>query len=246
MMRRLTRRSTAYRSAACCALVLAVGVTAACGTDTSSSADGPPGVTVNGVGEVEGTPDTLTSQIGVEATADDVTTALDEANTAVSAVTDAIVAAGVDRADIQTQQVSINPQYSSSPTGNNSVISGYQASNTLSVKVRDISTASDVLGDATTAGGNATRISGVSFSIDDNSALIADARSRAFADARDRAEQYANLSGSDLGDVLSITENITGQDQPFQSFDRSSASSAPIEPGQQTVSVGVNVKWALT
>ncbi|GGF92271.1 hypothetical protein GCM10007304_02750 [Rhodococcoides trifolii] len=203
-------------------------------------------MSVNGLGEVQGTPDTLTTQIGVEAVATDVTAAIEQANTAVTSVTDAIVAAGVDRSDVQTQQVSIDPQYSGGFSGDTSEISGYRATNTLRVTVRDLSKASSVLGDATTAGGNATRVSGVSFRIDDNSALVADARSRAFADARDRAEQYATLSGGELGGVLSITENITGQEQPMTLSDRSSASSAvPIEPGQQTVGVSVAVEWAL-
>ena len=237
----------ASKALASAVLLAAVAVTAACGTESSSApaSSTPAGINVNGVGEVQGTPDTLTARIGVETTADDVTTAIDQANTAVSAVTDAISAAGVDRADIQTQQVSIDPQYSDGFSGGTSTISGYRATNTLQVTVRDLSMASWVLGDATTAGGNATRVSGVSFRIDDDSDLIADARSRAFADARDRAEQYASLAGNDLGKVVSITENITGQESA-PSFDRSSASSAvPIEPGQQTVSVSVAVQWGL-
>ncbi|MGU3436186.1 SIMPL domain-containing protein [Actinomycetes bacterium M1A6_2h] len=230
------------------ALLLTATLTTACGssTPTTGSDGGPPSVSVSGIGEVQGTPDTLTAQIGVEAVASDVTAAIDQANTAVTAVTDAIVAAGVDRSDVQTQQVSINPQYSGGFSGSSSEISGYQATNTLRVTVRDLSSASAVLGDATAAGGNATRISGVSFRIDDNSALVTDARARAFADARDRAEQYASLSGGELGDALSITENVSGQEQPMSLTDRSEASSAvPIEPGQQTVSVSVAVQWAL-
>jgi uncharacterized protein YggE len=231
------------------AIVLTAALTTACGNSNppTGSGDGPPSISVSGLGEVQGTPDTLTAQIGVEAVASDVTAAIDQANTAVSSVTDAIVAAGVDRSDVQTQQVSINPQYSGGFSGGSSDISGYQATNSLRVTVRDLSKASTVLGDATAAGGNATRISGVSFRIDDNSTLIADARSRAFADARERAEQYASLSGGQLGDPLTISENISGQDQPMPLTDRSSAASTavPIEPGQQTVGVTVAVVWAL-
>jgi uncharacterized protein YggE len=228
------------------ALVLAVALTAGCSSPAATSPDGPPGVNVNGVGEVQGAPDTLTTQIGVQATAEDVTAAIEQANAAVTEVTDAVIAAGVAREDIQTQQVSIDPQYSGALPGGTSAISGYQATNTLEVTVRDLSKASAVLGDATSAGGNATRISGVSFKIDDDSELITDARSRAFADARDRAEQYASLAGGELGDVLSITESITGQEQPTSFRDSASFDTAvPIEPGQQTVSVSVSVKWAL-
>ena len=92
---------------------------------------------VNGVGEVQGAPDTLTTRIGVQATAEDVTAAIEEANAAVAEVTDAVIAAGVAREDIQTQQVSIDPQYSGALPGGTSTISGYQATNTLQVTVRD-------------------------------------------------------------------------------------------------------------
>ncbi len=229
------------------ALVLAVVLIAGCSSPATTSSDGSVGVNVNGVGEVQGAPDTLTARIGVQVSAEDVTAAIEEANAAATSVTDAVVAAGVDRADIQTQQVSIDPQYSGALPGGDSTISGYQATNTLQVTVRDLSKASAVLGDATSAGGNATRISGVSFRIDDDSELIADARSRAFADARDRAEQYAGLAGGELGDVVSITESITGQEQPTSFRDSAGAASmaVPIEPGQQTVSVSVSVRWAL-
>ncbi|MGU3292040.1 SIMPL domain-containing protein [Williamsia sp. M5A3_1d] len=232
------------------AAVLAIGLTAACGSDSpasTSSTDGPPAVTVSGVGEVEGAPDTLTAQIGVETQAGDVTAAIEASNAAITTVTNAVVSAGVARADVQTQQVSITPQYAGALPGGTNAISGYQATNTLRVTVRDLAKASTVLGDAVAAGGNAARLSGVSFRVDDNSKLLSDARSRAFADAKTRAQEYAKLSGSDLGKVLSISENVSGQEQsPTADSARSAQSLAvPIEPGQQTVSVSVNVKWAL-
>ncbi|KQR97425.1 hypothetical protein ASG12_15950 [Williamsia sp. Leaf354] len=229
--------------------VLALGLTAGCGSDSPAStspSDGPPAVSVSGTGEVEGAPDTLTAQIGVETQAGDVTAAIEASNAAITTVTNAVVSAGVNRADVQTQQVSITPQYSGALPGGTNTISGYQATNTLRVTVRDLSKASTVLGDAVSAGGNAARLSGVSFRVDDNSKLLSDARSRAFADAKKRAEEYAKLSGSDLGKVLSISENVSGQESPTADSSRSAQSLAvPIEPGQQTVSVSVNVKWAL-
>ncbi|GAA1455954.1 SIMPL domain-containing protein [Williamsia maris] len=245
----MTRHRPVSQALGAGALLFALAAVTACGSDSSpasSSADGPPAVTVNGVGEVQGTPDTLTAQIGVETQATDVTAAIGQANSSVRTVTDAVVSAGVDRKDVQTQQVSITPQYAGALPGGSNAISGYQATNTLRVTVRDLAKASTVLGDAVSAGGNATRLSGVSFRVDDNSKLLTDARSRAFADAKDRAEQYAKLSDSDLGKVLSISENISGQEQSANS-DRSASSSlaVPIEPGQQTINVSVSVKWAL-
>ena len=72
--------------------------------------------------------------------------------------------------------------------------------------VRDLSTASRVLAVITSTGGNATRLNSVNLSINDDSQLLRDARARAFNDAKDRAQQFADLSGLKLGNVLSIAE----------------------------------------
>ncbi|WP_045822019.1 SIMPL domain-containing protein [Williamsia herbipolensis] len=247
----MTRQRWALRALGAAAVLTTLSAVAACGSDSpasTSSSDGPPAVSVSGTGEVEGAPDTLTAQIGVETQAGDVTAAIEASNAAITTVTNAVVSAGVNRADVQTQQVSITPQYSGALPGGTNAISGYQATNTLRVTVRDLSKASTVLGDAVSAGGNAARLSGVSFRVDDISKLLSDARSRAFADAKKRAEEYAKLSGSDLGKVLSISENVSGQEQSSTADSARSAQSlaVPIEPGQQTVSVSVNVKWALS
>jgi uncharacterized protein YggE len=99
---------------------------------------------------------------------------------------------------------------------------------------------------AVEAGGDATRISGVSFVIDDDSDLVTDARKEAFNDARDRANQYAGLSGDELGKVLTIDETMSGQQVSVSESQRTSLdSSVPLEPGQQTVSFTVTVKWQL-
>ncbi|MEE4021607.1 SIMPL domain-containing protein [Gordonia sp. PKS22-38] len=216
----------------------------ACG---SGGGDDPRTVTVVGNGEVTGTPDTLRADIGVEATADDVSSALNESSTQVSAVTDAVVEAGVAREDIQTQQVDLSPQYANPAPGSTREISGYQATNTIRVTIRDIATASDVLAAAATAGGDNTRISNVAFAIDDDSELMKQAREAAFTDARGRADQYASLSGDSLGDVQTINEQTSGQEQPTTvQRDSVAAAPVPIEPGQQTLTFSVTVTFELT
>lgn len=128
------------------------------------------------------------------------------------AVIDALVDAGVDRKDISTTQVSLQPQYGNPDSSGSSNITGYRAGNTIRVKVERDS-ASQVLAVIVRAGGDATRINGVSYSIEDDSALVRGARERAFNDAKDRAEQYAQLSGLRLGQVISISE-IAGETPP--------------------------------
>lgn len=226
------------------ALALAL---AACGSDPA--VDQERSVTVVGSGQVSGVPDTLRADIGVESTAGDVTTALNETSEKVRAVTDAVVDAGVERKDVATQQVSVNPQYSSPAPGGGSQISGYVATNSIRVTIRDISKASTVLSAAATAGGDNTRISNVSFAIDDNSQLLEEARKAAFDDARGRAEQYASLAGDDLGKVLTIKETTSGREQPASpgSFERDvAAAPVPIEPGEQELTFTVTVTFALS
>ncbi|MCH5644270.1 SIMPL domain-containing protein [Gordonia sp. ABSL49_1] len=234
------------RRAAVAAGVLAavVALVAGCGDDSSSPQRT---VTVVGTGTVTGTPDTVRADIGIEATGSDVSAALNQANTKVRAVTDAVVAAGVARKDVQTQQVTLTPQYSSPAPGGTSQITGYQATNTIRVIIRDIPKASGVLSAAVNAGGNETRISNVTFAIDDDSALMKQARETAFKDARSRAEQYASLADDSLGDVITINETTSGGQQPAPTYQRDvAAAPVPLEPGQQRLTFTVTVTYALT
>ncbi len=94
-------------------------------------------------------------------------------------------------------------------------------------------------------GGDATRINSVSYSIADDSQLVKDARARAFQDAKDRAAQYAQLSGLGLGKIISISETSGGATPTAVPAPRMMPSSVPLEPGQQTVSFSVTAVWEL-
>ena len=102
--------------------------------------------------------------------------------------------------DISTTQVSLQPQYA-----DNSVIAGYRASNSIQVKIRKLDKASQALAAIVGAGGDATRINSVSYSIEDDSKLVRDAGT-GLRRRQDRAGQYAELSGLSLGKVISISE----------------------------------------
>jgi uncharacterized protein YggE len=205
----------------------------------------PRQVTVVGSGEVEGTPDTLTTNAAIQFVAPDVTTAMNQTNERQQAVIDALTTAGIDKKDISTTGVSLQPQYSGDGAAN---IVGYQASNNIDVKIRDLGSASRVLALIVSTGGDATRINSVSYSINDDSQLVKDARARAFDDAKDRADQYASLSGLKLGKVLSISEVAGGgpvTPQPPMPMPRAMATEVPLSPGQQTVGFSVTVIWEL-
>ncbi len=204
-------------------------------------------VTVVGAGEVRGTPDTLNVNASIEAVAPDVTGAMNQTSDRQQAVINALVDAGVDRNDISTSQVSLQPQFA--PTTDSTAIVGYRASNSIDVKLRQLDAASQALALIVSTGGNSTRINNVNYSIDDDSQLVRDARGRAFNDARERAEQYAQLSGLSLGSVISISEVAgTAPPVPMQrdGAEMAMAAPVPVEPGQQTVGFSVTVVWELT
>lgn len=205
----------------------------------------PRQVTVIGEGQVQGTPDTLTVGFSIEATAPDAAGASSQTSSRTNAVTAALTAQGIDGKDISTSNVSLQPQYAAADT--TASIVGYRSSNSVDVKVRKIDSGPQVLGAITTAGGDATRINSVAYSIEDDSQLVSDARARAFDDAKNRAQQYAELSGMDLGKILSISETGSGPPpMPMQSprFD-AAAESVPLSPGQQTVGFSVTAVWEL-
>jgi uncharacterized protein len=203
-------------------------------------------VTVVGSGEVQGKPDTLNANVSIQASAPDVSAAMNQTSDRMQAVINALTNAGIDRNDIATSNVTLQPQYGGS--GGNPTIVAYQASNSINIKIRDLNTASQTLALIGTTGGDATRINSVSYAIDDDSQLVKDARTRAFDDAKDRAEQYAQLAGLSLGKVISISESA-GATPPVPSptpMPRAAMEAVPLEPGQQSVTFSVTVIWELT
>ena len=227
-------------------IALAVGLTAAllagCDSHGGRVGDNPRQVTVVGSCQVQGVPDAFTADVGIEFTAPDVTTAMNQTNDRQQAVINALTGAGVDRKDISTTEVSLQPEYDSS----GGAITGYRAGNSIRVKIHPADSASHVLAVIVGAGGDATRINSVSYSIADDSQLVKDARARAFQDAKNRAEQYAQLSGLKLGKVISISEASGGASTMPPAPPRGGAvENVPLEPGQQTVSFSVTVVWEL-
>ena len=189
----------------------------------------------------------MTANVGIEFSAPDVTAAMNQTNDRQQAVIDALVGAGLDRQKISTTQVTLAPQYSNPGPNGTATITGYRASNAIEVKIHPADTASRMLALIVGTGGDATRISSVSYSIADDSQLVKDARARAFNDAKDRAAQYAQLSGLKLGRVLSISEETGGTPAakvPFGTT-RAMPTAVPLEAGQQTVSFSVTAVWEL-
>jgi uncharacterized protein YggE len=218
---------------------------AAAATTSTPSGQARDGVLVSGTGKVTGKPDTLVADFGTEAEAASVDEALRRADRALARIRASLLAKGVERADLQTAGLDIYPQYDNS--GNH--VTGYQAQQQLTVTIHDIDRAGELLGAAVHAGGDATRLSGLTFRIDDDSALLAEARRNAFADAKAKAQLYGEQAGRGLSRVVSVTETVNGADTPYPyeklaAAASDAARSVAVEPGQQQLSVTVTVEWA--
>jgi uncharacterized protein YggE len=219
---------------------------AATGSPDASGDRARDGVLVSGTGEVTGRPDTLVAQFGAEATAGTVDDALARADRALGRITDTLTKGGVDEADLQTAGLDIYPQYSD----DGRQVTGYQAQQQLTVTFRDVDEAARLIGRAVSAGGDPARLSGQTVRNDDDSALLADARRKAFDDAKAKAELYGDAAGRDLGRVVSVTETVTGNDAPYPmnqvyaARDAAGSAAVDLQPGQQQLSVTVTVEWS--
>ena len=241
------------RPAAVVGLLAAVAAAAALtalaltsGTASAQEGGGPDpgrGISVVGVGTVSGTPDVLRFTVGVEVTADTVDAALSSANAAASRMIAVLRERGVAEQDLQTAAVQVHPRYGE----RGEQITGYVVRQDLTVKVTDLDAAGALMTAAVDAGGDAARLSGVAFALEDNDELLAAAREQAYAQARDKAEQYARLAGKELGAVLAISEDVSRGPWPMAraSADLATAASVPIEPGSTDVSVDVHVRWEM-
>lgn len=202
------------------------------------------GVLVDGLGRVAGTPDVLRVELGVEVKRPDVSSALFEASSTLGKVRAAVSKAGVADKDVQTTGLNVYPAYD-----NKGRIDGYQVSEQVRVVLRDLGRAGRTIGAAVQAGGDAARLEGVSFSLEDNARLLAQARDAAFADARTKAERYADLAGRKLGVVQLVTETVSDP-RPVAFATLAKAADAasqavPIDAGTSQVSVSVQVRWSL-
>lgn len=204
------------------------------------------GITVAGEGKATGKPDVASIQLGVSKLAPTVADARSQAAASMDAMIQSMKANGVDDKDIQTQQLSIAPEYDYS--NNRQTLKGFRVTNIVSAKVRKIDDTSKVVDDAVTAGGNDAQVQGISFTIDNPDDLKAQARKAAMADARSRAETLAKEAGVQLGNPTTISESAVVVPIPFAvggAASKEAAPSTPIEPGTQDVTVTVSVTYGI-
>jgi uncharacterized protein YggE len=222
---------------------IAVSLTTASTTPPVAPDAGQTSITAQGVGTVTGTPNVVTIVLGVQTSAASAQSALDDNNTRAASVIAVLRKNGVAKADLQTNQLSINPNFDTKGQ-----ITGYQVSNMVTAKLRNIGTAGAVIDAVGKAAGNAVRVQQLTFSIDNDTDLMATARTDAVKQAQAKAKQMADAAGVHLGRIRSITDNPT-YDSPVTYGYATSAGAAksavPIEAGSQALSVVVQLVYEI-
>jgi uncharacterized protein YggE len=206
------------------------------------------GVTVQATGTVKAVPDGVSFNLAVSVLAQSSETAMSEASATAELVRVTLDAAGVAKDDIATQNVSVYPEYASSTTGTQT-LSGYRAQQVFTVTLRDTAKAGEVVDAVIAAGGNSLQVYGVTPTLIDTDAAVAQAREAAMKSAKEKASDYAGLVDEELGSVVYVTE-VTSPSSPvpYLSSDstgtESSMTKTVVNLGTQDVSVTVEVRWS--
>ncbi len=216
--------------------------------DTNATSQ-PRTIHVNGTGKSSAAPDKADLTMSVEIQAKTAEAARARAAEVMEALIKAVKREGVADKDIQTRSVSLYPTYSPD-TANK--ITGYQLANQVSISIRDIDKAGDIVDVAVKAGGNATRIQGINFSVENAEAAMTEAREKAYADAKSKAEHYAKLAGVSLGAPLHISEGVAAAPPPMpygemrmMKAGMADSASTPIQAGEQEISLSVDVVFGI-
>ena len=200
------------------------------------------GIWVSGQGTVSLEPDLALLNIGVESMKRTVAEARDEASRAMDAILKILSAKGVADRDIQTRSFNISPRYEFREVidegfrTNRQVLVGYQVSNTVAIKIRDLDATGDIIDDVVAAGGDVLRINGISFTVDNPKPFMTELREAAVKDALAKAEHFAQLTSVALGRLVFISES-GGAIPQARSFDTRSFAIAEAAPAFQSTSI---------
>ncbi len=206
-----------------------------------------PKLTVVGTGLSTGTPNILTVSVGIDVTDSTAQAALEDDNTRATAVTADLTQGGVAAKDVQTSDLSINPQYD-----DHGVITGYEVTNTLTATIRNFATAGSLIDSIAGSAGNATRLDSLNFSVEDTRALEDQARTDAVHQAVAHAQSMALSAGERLGPVCSLTDQSQTDNYGPGLFAQSASAApstdhaaVPLQPGSQQETAQVTMVYAL-
>lgn len=200
---------------------------------------------VTGEGKVSVKPDIAVVNVGVQANGATVKTAQDQLNSNINKVSDAIKKLGIDAKDIQTTSYSIQPNYDFREGSQK--VTGYSASSNLNIKVRQADKVNAVIDAATSNGAN--QVGGIGFDVDDKTKAENEAREKAVADAKKKAEQTAKVVGFKLGRIINFSENFGGFIRPLPvgaiSLESKEVPPTMLEPGSSEITLTVTLSYEI-
>lgn len=202
-------------------------------------------ITISGEGKVTAKPDIGQVSLGVQVEKPTVTEATKENTTKMNALIAALKVLGIAEEDIRTTNYSLNPQYEW-PNGRQE-LRGYAVYQDVQVKVRDLEKVGEVISKAAEVGAN--QVGGLTFTIDDPEEYRQQAREKALANAKQKAEALAQSAGVQLGKLVEFNEGASNVPNPVYYLDAArtgygGGSAAPeIQSGSQDVIVNVNVTY---
>ena len=200
-----------------------------------------PRLTVTGEANVTTVPDLAQIHTGVTSQSKTAKEASETNSKTANALLVALHAAAIEDKDIQTTGLTLQPTYEGTYSSGRGRINGFQASNQVTIKVRDITKLADIVDRVIAAG--ATDIGGIDFIVSAPSPALDAGRIEAITDARRKAEIYAKAAGVTLGRVVGVSEN-NASPEPILMQSRASAA-APIMPGEKTLRLIVTVSYEL-
>jgi uncharacterized protein YggE len=199
-------------------------------------------LTVGGEATVSVAPDTAVMRIGVTSQGKTAREASAANSKQMTSVLSAIKDTGIADRDVQTSRLSLQPQYDPNKSGTARLL-GFQVTNQVTIKVRDIDKLPAILDRAIAAGAN--EMSGIEFVVSEQSKLLDQARDDAIADAHRKAELYAKAAGVKLGRVMAINEEGSSP-PPRPMVQAMRAGAVPVAPGEQNLRASVTVSYEIT
>lgn len=224
-------------------LAAALMLSMSAGALAASEAAAPRQIIVNGESTLQVVPELATITLGVTEEAAEAAAAMSAVSESMNAVIARLKEAGIAAEDMQTRQISTHPVWSqdrSHDGGGRREITGFQASNTLMVRVRDLAGLGPVLDAVLAAGAN--QFQGLQFGVSDPAAVQDQIRGAAVKDAVRKAQQLAEAAGMALGPVRSITEHGGGgMPRPMMAMEMKRGDAMPVEAGELSFSHNVSV-----
>ncbi len=203
-----------------------------------------PSITVTGSGKVSAKPDMAQVQLGVTTQAPTAAKALEDNDAAMEKLFAGLAEKGIDRKDVQTSSFRVGPVYTLGPQRQQTnEVTGYEVSNVVTVKVRKLDTLGEVLEEAVSEGAN--RVQGVSFTVAEPEPLLDQARRKAVADARRKAELYAKEAGVSVGRVLQIQEGPVHVPRPQVHAVAARAAAVPVAEREREFAASVTVTYSI-